>query len=288
MKNQISLSWLDGSTYRGEGIDSKPDGLGLYTTNLGMQYDGLWSKGFSIFLFRNCLQKHLEERCPFKDYIEKQNEEINSFIDDQFSKITTSSPIHELKTAYLNSRRIFISSQTLLTDFYEYLYSDVSVLSMSKEFGNREFSCGGNFQNLEKIKEDVIPSALLISPYQDFFEVYKKLHKLNDRFRKYLELAIHYDQNEKNIISTFIKRSYQDASKDWLASPGSTIYLLEKDHPINLEEDSGVVIWSNEEWAQVQIINRPILKIKLSLISREHGGKNCLQGLIESNNSAAS
>jgi hypothetical protein len=288
MKTQISLNWPDGSSYMGEGLDSIPDGLGLYTTSLGVQYDGLWSKGFSIFLFRNCMQKYLEERCPYRDYIQKQHLEINAFIEDQFSKITTSTPLHELKIAYLNSKRIFASSETLLGDFYEYLRYDVSTLSTSKEFGNREFSCGGNFQNLERIKDDVISSALLISPYLDFFDAHNRMYRLNDRFRKYLELGVHYDENEKRLISKFIQRSVQEASKDWIALPGSTIYFLSHEPPINLEAESAVVLWSNEEWAQVQIHNRPIVKIKLNLISREYGGKDCLQGLNDAQNLALS
>ena len=75
---------------------------------------------------------------------------------------------------------------------------------------------------------------------------------------------------------------------DWVAIPGTTVHVLSDGRRNWMQGESGVVVWSDEEWAEIQFAGRGLVKFQIKRISRQLDGKNCWQGRLESNFAAAS
>lgn len=84
------------------------------------------------------------------------------------------------------------------------------------------------------------------------------------------------------------KQAKHEASMDWVAMPGTTVYVLPDGRRNWMEGEAGVVVWSDEEWAEIQFEGRGLIKLLIKRISRQPGGKDCWHGRMESNFAAAS
>ena len=83
------------------------------------------------------------------------------------------------------------------------------------------------------------------------------------------------------------KFKVHEASMDWVAVPGTTVYVLPDGRRNWMEGEPGVVVWSDEEWPEIQFAGRGLLKFQIKRISRQLGAKNCWQGRMDSNFFAA-
>jgi len=84
-----------------------------------------------------------------------------------------------------------------------------------------------------------------------------------------------------------IHRTHEE-SMDWVAMPGTTVYVLPDGRRNWMLGESGAVVWSDEEWAEIQFAGRGLIKLLIKRISRQPGGKDCWHGRMESNFAAAS
>ena len=73
----------------------------------------------------------------------------------------------------------------------------------------------------------------------------------------------------------------REAHEDALALaavPGSTVYVLHDGRRGWMHGESGTVVWSNAEEAEVVFKDRGALKFKLQRISRTPDGMDCMHG----------
>ena len=92
---------------------------------------------------------------------------------------------------------------------------------------------------------------------------------------------------EKVTADIALKRDQHEASMDWVAMPGTTVHVLPDGRRNWMEGETGVVVWSDEGWAEIQFKDRGLLKFQINRISRQAGGKDCWHGRMESNFYAA-
>jgi hypothetical protein len=84
------------------------------------------------------------------------------------------------------------------------------------------------------------------------------------------------------------QQNQHEASMELVAMPGTTVYVLPDGRRNWMQGESGVVVWSDEELAEIQFAGRGLVKLQIKRISRQLGGKDCWQGRMESNFIAAS
>ena len=77
--------------------------------------------------------------------------------------------------------------------------------------------------------------------------------------------------------ATQARQDHEDAL-DLAAVPGSTVYVLHDGRRGWMHGESGTVVWSNAEEAEVQFKDRGALKFKLQRISRTPDGLDCMHG----------
>ena len=83
------------------------------------------------------------------------------------------------------------------------------------------------------------------------------------------------------------KQRTHEESLDWVAVPGTVVHVLPDGRRDWMLGESGFVVWSDEEWAEIQFAGRGLVKFQIKRISRQPGGKDCWQGRMESNFYAA-
>lgn len=77
--------------------------------------------------------------------------------------------------------------------------------------------------------------------------------------------------------ATQARQAHEDAL-DLAAVPGSTVYVLHDGRRGWMHGESGTVVWSNAEEAEVQFKDRGALKFKLQRLSRARDGLDCMHG----------
>lgn len=77
--------------------------------------------------------------------------------------------------------------------------------------------------------------------------------------------------------ATQARQDHEDAL-DLAAVPGSTVFVLHDGRRGWMHGESGTVVWSNAEEAEVQFKDRGALKFKLQRISRQPDGMDCMHG----------
>jgi hypothetical protein len=186
MSKLISHHWHDGSFFQGKLENNIPEGKGLYVSQKGRTYEGLWSNGFSYGLYRNWLEEELNsDDYKFLLFYESYIEMSNSFYDGVIAKLTRYDSPTDIVMTYTYAERLISFGDQILDDLRELLCDNFAAFSQSDGAGDRAYSCGGRFSLPNDFSDKILEIALSIKPFNSLqgeisktrsaIEVYKKL-----------------------------------------------------------------------------------------------------------------
>ena len=146
MSGSTSLSWHDGSFFRGNLKNNVPEGKGTYASPQGKVYEGLWLNGFSYGLYRSWLEEVLQsDNYKFLLLHKLYLKMSDSFFDGAIAKLTRHDSPIDLSLTYTYGLRLIAFGEEILGDLRDLLCDDFAKFSQSNDAGDRAYSCGGRY-----------------------------------------------------------------------------------------------------------------------------------------------
>lgn len=197
MAENTSLSWHDGSFFRGNLEKNVPEGKGIYANPHGKIYEGLWLSGFSYGLYRSWLEEELQsDNYKFlilhKLYIEMSV----SFFDGAIAKLTRHDSPIDLLLTYTYGLRLIRFGDEILDDLRDLLCNEFAKFSQSNDAGDRAYSCGGRFPLPSDFIDKISEVALSIEPFKTIRYEMLKIRSALDIYEKLMSSQQHVVRRE--------------------------------------------------------------------------------------------